>query len=96
MPEMRFMVVWPDGEEEVCYSPSLVIKEHLQEGAEYPVAEFVERSRTALNIASDRVMVKYGHACSLALNQLSRIEARAARFVDDPRARVRCSTFAFD
>ena len=32
MPEMWFVVRWPDGSSETCYSPSLVIKEHFSEG----------------------------------------------------------------
>ncbi len=55
MPEMWFVVRWPDGSSETCYSPSLVIKEHFREGDLYAVPDFLERSRTALRIASDRV-----------------------------------------
>ena len=29
MPEMSFDISWPDGSIERCYSPSLVIKDHL-------------------------------------------------------------------
>jgi uncharacterized repeat protein (TIGR04042 family) len=55
MPEMWFVVRWPDGSSETCYSPSLVIKEHFSEGGVYGVEDFLDRSRTALRIASDRV-----------------------------------------
>ena len=71
MPEMRFHIRWPDGTLARCYSPSLVIKEHLAPGQSYPLADFLARSRTALVIASDRVKARYGHACSLALGQLA-------------------------
>ena len=91
MPEMRFVVRWPDGRRESCYSPSLVIKDFFREGEAYPLAEFLSRSRTALNIASDRVKARYGHACSLALGQLARIEAASAAF--PPDAEVVCETF---
>ena len=80
MPEMRFRVRWPDGSTEECYSPSLVIKDHLAVGETYPVGDFLRRSRIALTIASDRVREKYGFACSRALGQLARIETAAARF----------------
>jgi uncharacterized repeat protein (TIGR04042 family) len=60
MPEMRFVVRWPDGAEEACYSPSFVIKDYFTPGESYALADFVERSRTALLIASDRVRAKYG------------------------------------
>ena len=85
MPEMRFIVRWPDGRRESCYSPSLVVKEFFVEGEAYTLADFLSRSRQALGIASDRVKAKYGHACSLALGQLARIEATLARIAErDP------------
>ena len=80
MPEMEFDIVWPDGVAERCYSPSLVIKDYLAPGAAYPVAEFRNLCRTALNIASDRVQAKYGIPCSRALGQLARIERVADRY----------------
>ena len=80
MPEMHFRVRWPDGAVETCYSPSLVIKDFLQPGASYPLADFLARSRTALRIASDRVEAKYGFPCSRALGQLARIEGACVRF----------------
>jgi uncharacterized repeat protein (TIGR04042 family) len=78
MPEIRFDVRWPDGRVEVCYSPSLVVQELLPEGAELPVFEFLQRARAALTIGSERVRLKYGYACSAALDQLAALEARAA------------------
>lgn len=80
MPEMHFLVRWPDGAETRCYSPSLVVEQHLDPGARYPVAEFVRRSGEALAIASDRVQAKYGMACTRALGQRAAIERSAARF----------------
>jgi uncharacterized repeat protein (TIGR04042 family) len=86
MPEMHFTVRWPDGSEMRCYSPSLVVREHLEVGQSYTVAEFVSRSRTALQIGSERVKAKYGFYCTAAMDQLAEIEARAS--VDDPAAAV--------
>ncbi len=80
MPEMRFHIRWPDGADETCYSPSLVIKEHFAVGETYPLSDFVTRSRTALTIASERVREKYGVPCSRALGQLARIETAARQF----------------
>lgn len=90
MPEMHFRVRWPDHSVTDCYSPSLVVKEHLEVGRSYPLAEFVERSATALNIGSERVRQKFGFACSSAMDQLQRIEQTAARFADtdDPQVQV--------
>ncbi len=80
MPEMLFQIRWPDGATEQCYSPSLVVKDHLAVGTTYEVADFMQRSRIALTIASDRVREKYGFACSRAMGQLARLEAGAERF----------------
>ena len=79
MPEMHFQVRWPDGAVEICYSPSLVIKEHLTVGEVYALPDFVQRSRTALMIGSERVREKYGVPCSRAMSQLASIEAAARR-----------------
>ena len=57
------------------------------------IPDFLKRSRQALQIASGRVKAKYGHACSLALGQLARIEATATQFVGQDDARVACETF---
>ncbi len=84
MPEMTFDIRWPDGTAEPCYSPSLVIRDHLEVGATYPLPEFLARCRTALTIASDRVQAKYGFPCTRAQSQLQRIETRAAGFAAAP------------
>ena len=93
MPEMHFDICWPDGVRETCYSPSLVIKDYLEPGETYPVTGFLERSRAALSIASDRVKAKYGMPCSRALGQLAQIERVARRFADVPDARITVLTF---
>jgi uncharacterized repeat protein (TIGR04042 family) len=83
---MRFTVRWPEGDEMQCYSPSRVVREFLEAGRSYPIADFMARSRRFLAIASERVRAKYGYACSAALDQLAALEARAAS--SDPRAAV--------
>ena len=80
MPEIRFQIELPDGSQELCYSPSLVVKEYFTPGNEYPLDDFIARSRTALTIASDRVKAKYGRPCGLALGQLQVIEAMATQY----------------
>lgn len=93
MPEMRFHIRWPDGHEEACYSPSLVVRDHLAVGESYPVAEFIARCRTALTVASERVRVKYGMSCSRALGQLARLEEQALRLKDHPGGEVAIIAF---
>jgi uncharacterized repeat protein (TIGR04042 family) len=90
---MRFLVRWPDGRAESCYSPSLVIKDYFAPGQTYALDDFVERSRTALNIASERVRAKYGFACSSALDQLAKIETAAQTFAHLPDPQVSVDAF---
>lgn len=80
MPEIYFQVRWPDGREQECYSPSLVIKELVAAGHSYPVFEFVERCRAGLRIASERVRLKYGFYCSAAADQLIALETLAQTY----------------
>lgn len=93
MPEMHFHVRWPDGREQACYSPSLVVREHLQVGSSYPLPEFLQRTRTALGIASERVRARYGYACSMAMDQLAAIETTARPFAALPDAQVQVLGF---
>jgi uncharacterized repeat protein (TIGR04042 family) len=93
MPEVRFKIQWPDGSQETCYSPSSVIKKYLELDRDYDLLDFVDRSRTALNIASDRVRAKYGRPCGLALGQLAEIEAKAIGFSSQPHQLVRTIEF---
>jgi len=88
MPEMHYRLRWPDGTESRCYSPSLVVKEYLEPGRRYALADFLERARTATRIASDRVRAKFGFACPRAAAQLVQIEAQAARFEHAPGVQV--------
>jgi uncharacterized repeat protein (TIGR04042 family) len=88
MPEMRFDVRLPDGREESCYSPSRVIRELLHEGAQYPLYEFMARTRAALSIAAERVRQKYGFHCSAAMDQLQQLESIATGYHPDAYVQV--------
>lgn len=83
MPELIFTVRWPDGAVEDCYSPSLVVHDHLAAGRSYSVAEFERRSTGALQQASERVRAAYGFPCSRAAASARRIRARAAGLAAD-------------
>jgi uncharacterized repeat protein (TIGR04042 family) len=78
MPEMTFTVRWPDGRVEECYSPSLVMWDHLEVGGEYSVGEFTTRATTALEEAGERVRARYGFLCTSALEQAAAIRGRAS------------------
>lgn len=96
MPEMNYRLRWPDDSESTCYSPSLVIRDYFEPGADYALPEFLARVREATHIASERVRAKFGFACSRAADQLGTIEATAARFAAEPAARVRIVAFDAD
>lgn len=93
MPEIRFQIRWSDGTQDSCYSPSLIVKEYFSPNTDYALDDFVERSRTALNIASDRVKAKYGRPCGLALGQLQEIEEKSKQYAQIPNAKVRVVGF---
>lgn len=80
MPEINFTIQWPDGIQQNCYSPSVIVKQYFTPGETYELTEFVEKSRAALNIASDRVKEVYGFPCSKALRQLKQIESKASEY----------------
>ena len=93
MPAMHYRLRWPDGSESTCYSPSLVIKDHFEPGACYSLPDFLQRIRQATQIASDRVMAKFGFACSRAGDELAGIEQQASRFAEQPGASVQVVEF---
>jgi uncharacterized repeat protein (TIGR04042 family) len=93
MPEMHFLVRWPDGREQACYSPSLVVQDFLTPGQHYPLSDFLQRTSQALSIASERVRAKYGFACSRAMDQWADIASHAEGFQHQPDATVQVLRF---
>jgi uncharacterized repeat protein (TIGR04042 family) len=93
MPEIYFQIRWSDGKQDTCYSPSLIVKEYFTPQSEYSLDDFLTRSRTSLQIASDRVLAKYGMPCSRALGQLQQIEATAKTYQDLPDPKVQFLDF---
>ena len=88
MPEMTFTVRWPDGRVEDCYSPSLVVHDHLVTGRTYAVEDFLDRSLTALATASERVRAKFGFACTSAMATSDQLRSSAAAYASDQRVTV--------
>jgi uncharacterized repeat protein (TIGR04042 family) len=87
MPVTHFVVRWPDGHEERCYSPSTIVREHLHPGV-YPLELFLVKARDALCAASERVREKFGYACSSAQDQWAAIELAAQPYRSQPAAQV--------
>ncbi|SSM23444.1 hypothetical protein ACDI98_25665 (plasmid) [Klebsiella pneumoniae] len=52
MPAMHFVVCWPDGSKETCYSPSTAIEKYLLVNHPYALNEFVQVTTRALDEAS--------------------------------------------
>lgn len=88
MPEMTVTVRWPDGSVEECYSPSLVMHDHLDDGATYTVEDFVRRTVAALDEASERVRAKFGFACTSAAATSAQVRRSAASFAPNQPVRV--------
>lgn len=88
MPSVHYTVELPDGTERQCYSPSTIIHEHFKAGDSMPLGEFIQRSRTALNAASERVRQRFGFACSSAMDQLSEIEGWSRSYQSDGVVRI--------
>ena len=88
MPELQFTVRWPDDGVTRCYSPSRAVVAFLDPERDYPLLEFMRRTRSGLHAASERVRQMYGAPCSRAAAQLAELERLAARFADQPDARV--------
>ena len=88
MPDLHVSVRWPDGSAQRVYSPSTVVREHLAAGSEYELADFVARSRIALEAASERVRERYGMRCTSAAASLVAVERAAQRFPDGGLVRV--------
>lgn len=93
MPAMHYRIRWPDASESRCYSPSLVIQDHLVPGEDYALDDFLHRVREATAIANQRVQAKFGFTCSRAGDQLAETEAHAAAFAGRPGARVQVLGF---
>lgn len=94
MPEMFFKIRWPDASESDYYSPSLIIREYFSQGQVLELADFLDKSRLALTIASDRVKAKYGFSCTRAHSSLAAIESRAKPFAANPAARIEILEFS--
>ncbi len=97
MPEIHFVVRWPDDTVTACYSPSFVVREFFAVGSSYALDDFLARSREALGIASERVHARFGFPCSRARAELASIEAKCRaleRTLDDGApAAVRIEAF---
>jgi len=67
-----------------------VVLDYFEADKEYTLDDFVERSRTSLQIASDRVYAKYGMHCSRAQAQLQYIEQMSTKYyhLSEPRVRL--------
>ncbi len=80
MPEVRFTLRWPDGEETTCYSPSTIIGRYLSPGTTVTVEELLSRATAGFEHASRRVEERFGFRCTSASDQLDVIRGHASRF----------------
>ena len=96
MPDVLFDVRWPDGSTQSFYSPSTIVRDYFEAGADYTLDDFVERTRECMTIADDRVRAKYGIGCSESAMTIAGVEYGARRHAERPdadTARVRVERF---
>lgn len=74
MPSVNFTVKWPNGEVNQYYSPSSIIYDYLRVGQVYNLRDFVMQVENGLEQASERVRLRYGFACSAAIDNLASIK----------------------
>ncbi|MEG2569040.1 MAG: MSMEG_0570 family nitrogen starvation response protein [Acinetobacter sp.] len=74
MPSVNFTVKWPNGEVNQYYSPSSIIYDYLRVGQVYNLRDFVTQVENGLEQASERVRLRYGFACSAAMDNLASIK----------------------
>ena len=74
MPSVNFTVKWPNGEVHQYYSPSTIIYDYLRVGQVYSLTDFVTQVENGLEQASERVRLRYGFACSAAMDNLASIK----------------------
>lgn len=82
MPAVNFKIRWPNGREATGYSPSTVILQYLEEGASYPLPDFLQRLESALNKASERVKEVKGFYCSSAMDTLNSLKGQASYLIE--------------
>lgn len=88
MPETPFTVELPDGSLKHCYSPSSVVRKYFTAGDTLTAAEFLGKARESLTEASNRVLAKFGFACSSAASSLEDIEHWASALPPDSTVRI--------
>ena len=86
MPAVNFKIRWPNGREATGYSPSTVIYRYLEEGASYPLTDFLQRIESALVNASERVKQVKGFYCSSAMDTLSSLKGQSSYLVEPDHA----------
>ncbi|HEY1122160.1 MAG TPA: MSMEG_0570 family nitrogen starvation response protein, partial [Haloferula sp.] len=88
MPETPFTVELPDGSLKYCYSPSSVVRDYFVAGDTLPADEFLRKARASLSEASNRVLAKFGFACSSAASSLEEIEHWASALPPESTVRI--------
>jgi putative flavoprotein involved in K+ transport len=93
MPETYLHIRWPDGNDDVIYSPSTVIRQYFEPDQQLSLVEFEQTCTQALDHASERVYQSYGFACTSAMAERDRIQRTirallAASATDDQRVQI--------
>jgi uncharacterized repeat protein (TIGR04042 family) len=89
MPAVHFELEWPDATVTTHYSPSTVVREYFQPELCLAISELLTLSEQAMARASDRVVAKFGFACSSAMDTRAEIATYAEKFTQDETVRIR-------
>ena len=89
MPEINFQLNLPDGKKKYLYSPSTVILEYLKPGDSVKISDFKSLAIQALHEASEKVIAKYGFACTRTLEEEEKIHSWISNY--DPNQLISIS-----
>jgi uncharacterized repeat protein (TIGR04042 family) len=75
MPVTYVYIEWPDNKTDKVYSPSSVIKEYFRPEEYLSIEEFLATCIEGLKAADERVLQKFGYACTSAMAESQRINS---------------------
>ncbi len=88
MPVTYVNIEWPNEETDEVYSPSSVIKEYFKPGETLTIEDFLNKCNQSLSLASERVRVKFGYACTSAISETERINKKCTIFTASDSVKI--------
>lgn len=88
MPVTHVYIKWPDSTEDKVYSPSSIVKSYFAKEQEVTINEFNAICNTSLNEASERVIQKFGYACTSAMAEIQRIQNLCKKYDEEEKVKI--------